>query len=131
MGLKVCEELNKRYAKACELCMERHKAIHGVDGYTCAFKSFDSEYCNEIAEAEKKRFGIVNRRTYMFDMSGEEIFVGDIVIVKSERTDRKIITAVVEARDDDIKGFRVKYKDGYLCWESDDADSGYEVVKIS
>lgn len=131
MGLKVCDELNKRYKKACELCMARHKEIYGVDAYTCASKSFDSEYCTEIAEAERKRLELSGKRTGTCDMAGEEIFVGDIVIVKSARTDMKIITTIVEARNDGIEGFRVKYKDGYLDWEADNRDAGYEVVKIS
>lgn len=54
-GLKVSPELDKRYSKACRLCMEKHKAIYGTAIHSCAFRQFDNEYCPAIVEAEKQR----------------------------------------------------------------------------
>lgn len=70
-------------------------------------------------------------KTGCFDLSGDEIFVNDIVLVKSERTGRKIITSVVERRTDGIRGFRIRTNDGYLEWAESDHDACYEVMKIN
>lgn len=71
------------------------------------------------------------KRTGCFDLAGDEIFINDIVLVKSERTGLNIITGVVELRADGVEGFRVRYNDGYLDWEAKHHDSCYEVVKIN
>ena len=53
--LKTSYELDRRYAKACKLCHEKHKAIYGIYPATCAFREFDNEYCPDIVNAEKQR----------------------------------------------------------------------------
>ncbi len=70
------------------------------------------------------------KRTGCFDLAADEIFTGDIILVKSERTNINIVIAVAEPRADGIEGFRVRYNGGYLEFKADDHDSCYEVVKI-
>lgn len=55
MGIKVCKELDKRYADACALCAEKHFKIYGEEPDGCAFRNIDGEYCTDIETAERLR----------------------------------------------------------------------------
>ena len=55
MGLKVCDELDARYADACALCAEKHLKIYGEKPDGCAFRNIDGEYCEDIETVERRR----------------------------------------------------------------------------
>lgn len=72
----------------------------------------------------------MKKSTGCWDVAGDEIFIGDILLVKSKLTERKVIVAVAEARGDDLSGFQVPYGNGYLRWD-DDGTPCYEVIKLN
>lgn len=72
----------------------------------------------------------VKDETGCFDMAGCKIRFGDLVLIKSERTNRRTIARIVKPRTDCVTGFCVKYRKNYLVWDEQNHDICYEVMKI-
>lgn len=68
--------------------------------------------------------------TGCYDVAGDEIFIGDTLLIKSTLTEKTIIVRKAERRTDSILGFKVPYQKGYLMWDADDHDACYEVMRI-
>ena len=106
--------------------------VNGIGAYS----KYREEFCGcaENDDIEYREFEYeqdTTRSTGCFDVSGDEIFFGDRLFIKSKLTNMEIITRNAEERTDGISGFQVKYGQGYLRWDKDDHDACYEVMKVA
>ena len=72
--------------------------------------------------------------TGVCDIYGDEINIGDIVIVKSKQTDGKVKVGIVCPRDDGRKGFKLTNIDyqGVIAVYDDSCDGAcYECVVLN
>lgn len=115
MGLKVSQELDTKYAKACELCAQKHRAIFGVSAEGCAFKNIDGEYCDDISNAEGQARRMAEKSTVSELMAQYLKFLRDgygnshaydFIGIKGVKFSKRELISIIRAFDQAIAGLR-------------------------